>query len=115
MRETFGQVPRRGRETLAEREIVVTAPERVQLVVTSLVPLEWSQNKDEVGAEATEWLADTDRRILEIHRTWDRVGSPWAVENDRFSDGIGLAESEKSVALFRSQEGVFRFNDPLDG
>lgn len=26
----------------------------------------------------------------------------WAVENHRFPDGIGLAESEKSVALFRS-------------
>ncbi len=67
-------------------EIVVTAPERVQLVVTSLVLLEWSQNKDEVGAEATEWLADTDRRILEIHRTWDRVGSPLPAPAPKYDD-----------------------------
>jgi hypothetical protein len=57
-------------------EVVVTAPESMQLVVTSLVVLEWSQNKDEVGNEAAEWLTETDRRILEIHKTWDGVGSP---------------------------------------
>lgn len=51
-------------------EIVDTAPERVQLVVTSLVVLEWSQNKDEVGEEAAAWLAETDRRILDIHKCW---------------------------------------------
>ena len=48
-------------------EIGITDPDRVQLVVTSLVVLEWNQNKDQVRQEMTTWLAKTDRRILDIH------------------------------------------------
>jgi hypothetical protein len=57
-------------------EIVITDPTRVQLVVTSLVVLEWGQNKDQVGQELTTWLAETDKRLIDIHKTWDRVGIP---------------------------------------
>jgi hypothetical protein len=57
-------------------EFVITDPDQVQLVVTSLVVLEWGQNKDIVRQEMTDWLTETDQRIVEIHRTWDRVGSP---------------------------------------
>jgi hypothetical protein len=57
-------------------EIVITDPNRVQLVVTSLVVLEWNQNKEQVRAEITTWLDETDRRILDIHKAWDRVGMP---------------------------------------
>jgi PIN domain len=57
-------------------EMVITDPNRVQLVVTSLVVIEWNQNKDQVREEMTTWLADTDRRIIDIHKTWDRVGIP---------------------------------------
>jgi PIN domain len=57
-------------------EIVITDPNRVQLVVTSLVVLEWNQNKEQVREEMTNWLAETDRRIIDIHKAWDRVGIP---------------------------------------
>ncbi len=57
-------------------EIVITDPNRVQLVVTSLVVLEWGQNKDQVRQEMTTWLAETDKRLIDIHKTWDRVGIP---------------------------------------
>src|SRR5271157_3698808 len=67
-------------------EIVVTDPDRVQLVVTSLVVIEWGQNKDQVRQEMTVWIIETDRRILEIHRTWDRVGSPLLTQAPTYLD-----------------------------
>jgi hypothetical protein len=57
-------------------ELVITDPDQLQLVITSLVVLEWDQNKDIVRQEMTDWLAETDQRIVEIHRSWDRAGSP---------------------------------------
>ena len=63
-------------QTRALSEKVTLDPNRVQLVVTSLVVLEWNQNKDQVREEMTTWLAETDKRINDIHNTWDRVGTP---------------------------------------
>lgn len=80
-----GQTDRIG-ECRRLSEIVVTTPASVQLVVTSLVVLEWSQNKGEVGEEVTQWLAETDRRILEIHKSWDGVGSPLPVVAPTYVD-----------------------------
>ncbi|MGO9597298.1 MAG: PIN domain-containing protein [Isosphaeraceae bacterium] len=57
-------------------EIVINDPNLVQLVMTSLVVLEWEQNKDQVRQEMRNWLAETDKRLIEIHKTWDRVGKP---------------------------------------
>ena len=67
-------------------EIVVTNPDRVQLVVTSLVVIEWGQNKDQVREEMTDWITETDRRILEIHKTWDRVGFPLTTQAPTYLD-----------------------------
>jgi hypothetical protein len=67
-------------------EIVVTDPDRVQLVVTSLVVIEWGQNKDQVRQEMTDWIIESDRRVLEIHRTWDRVGSPVMTQAPTYMD-----------------------------
>jgi len=57
-------------------EIVVTAPERVQLVVTSLAIREWHQRRDGVREEATKWLKTLDRQIVEVHKAWERLGQP---------------------------------------
>jgi PIN domain len=57
-------------------EVIATTPERVQLVVTSLVLREWKQRRDEVRAEATKWLQNLDRQIVEVHRAWERLGHP---------------------------------------
>ena len=67
-------------------EIVVTDPDRVQLIVTSLVVIEWGQNKEQVRQEMAEWITDTDRRILEIHKTCDRVGSPLLTQAPTYED-----------------------------
>ena len=67
-------------------EIVVTDPDRVQIVVTSLVVIEWGQNKDQVRQEMTDWIIETDRRVLEIHRIWDRVGSPLMTQAPTYLD-----------------------------
>jgi hypothetical protein len=80
-------------------EIIVTAPDRVQLVVTSLVLREWVQRRSEIRDEATQWLAETDRRIQEIHRAWERLGQPLpahalAYNDPRLVDELtSLAES----------------------
>jgi hypothetical protein len=63
-------------QTRALSEKVTLDPNRVQLVVTSLVVVEWNQNRDQVRQEMTTWLAETDRRIINIHEAWDRVGIP---------------------------------------
>jgi hypothetical protein len=67
-------------------DILVTTPDRIQLVVTSLVLREWIQRKDEVRDEATKWLASTDRQILEIHRAWERLGRPLATPRPAYHD-----------------------------
>ncbi len=67
-------------------EIVLTTPDRVQLVVTSLVLREWIQRKGEVRDEATKWLTNTDRQILEIHGAWERLGRPLASPRPTYHD-----------------------------
>jgi hypothetical protein len=67
-------------------EIIVPKSKRVQLVVTSLVVREWFQNKGEVGKEAAKWLTETDRFILDIHKSWDGVGQPLATQAPTYFD-----------------------------
>ena len=67
-------------------DILVTTPDRMQLVVTSLVLREWGQRRDEVRDEVTKWLAHTDRQILEIHRAWERLGRPLATPRFTYHD-----------------------------
>ena len=55
-------------QTRALSEKVTLDPGRVQLVVTSLVVVEWNQNKDQVRQEMTTWLSDcTFRDSLHSH------------------------------------------------
>jgi hypothetical protein len=67
-------------------DILVTTPDQIQLVVTSLVLREWHQRKDEVRDEARKWLINTDKHILEIHRAWERLGRPLANTRPTYDD-----------------------------
>ncbi len=67
-------------------DILVTTPDRIQLVVTSLVLREWVQRRDDVRDEVTKWLAYTDRQIFEIHRAWERLGRPLATPRFTYHD-----------------------------
>jgi len=97
-------------------EILVTTPGRVQLVVTSLVLREWVQRRDEVREEATKWLQNTDRQILEVHRAWERLGRPLATVRptyytpDLVNELTNLAKSllRGSVVLKENTECVMR-------
>ena len=67
-------------------EILVATPDRIQLVVTSLVLREWIQRRDEVRDEATKWLVNTDKQILEIHSTWERLDRPLTTPRPTYYD-----------------------------
>jgi hypothetical protein len=67
-------------------EIVINDPRLVQLVVTSLVVLEWEQNKDQVRQEMTKWLAETDKRLIDIHQTFALVGTPKPTQAPSYCD-----------------------------
>ena len=57
-------------------EFLAVTPDRVQVLITSLVALEWKQNVVTVKAETAKWLTETDGRVTEIYRAWDRIGKP---------------------------------------
>jgi hypothetical protein len=51
-------------------------PERVQVVVSYLVPVEWAQNHATVLADVDHKMRRVDEEINEIHLAWERAGSP---------------------------------------
>ncbi|WP_165220505.1 hypothetical protein [Aquisphaera insulae] len=59
-------------------DILVNTPDRLRLIVTSLVVWEWLQRREEVRNELEKWLRKTDDQIPEIHRSWERLGRPLA-------------------------------------
>ena len=61
---------RRLLDTLALR------PDRVQLVVSYLVPVEWAQNQATVIADVERKTRHVDEDIAEIHPAWQHAGSP---------------------------------------
>jgi hypothetical protein len=61
---------RRLLDTLALR------PDRVQLVVSYLVPVEWAQNQATVVADVEHKTRRLDDDITEIHLAWQYAGSP---------------------------------------
>ena len=44
----------------------------------------------------TDWIIETDRRILEIHKTYDRVGSPLLTQA-RLTKTLRLIDSLTSL------------------
>src|SRR6266516_1343158 len=46
------------------------SPDRVQLVISYLVPLEWAQNQANVLADVERKTRTVDEDIAEIHRAW---------------------------------------------
>lgn len=97
-------------------DIVITAPNALQIVVTSLVMREWRQNREQVLKEAADWLEDTDKRILGIHRAWEKLGRPLQTLRPTYNqpdlvEGLKrLAESllRSSVALREDSACVAR-------
>ena len=61
---------RRLLDTLALR------PDRVQVVVTYLVPVEWAQNQTTVIDEVERKTRRVDEDITEIHLAWQHAGPP---------------------------------------
>ena len=84
-------------------EIVVTDPNRVQIVVNSLVVHEWNQNKDEVEQEMKKWIIATDNRIQEIHKTHEQIGSPLQTQAPTYDDPLLIdAFTSRSESLLGS-------------
>jgi len=78
-------------------QTIATTPDRLQVVVTSLVLREWAQGVEEVQQEASRWLAATDERISDIHRAWERIGKPLANAAPVYG-GAGLVEELTDLA-----------------
>ena len=51
-------------------------PDRLQLVVSYLVPVEWAQNQVSVLADVEHKTRRVDEEIAEIHLAWQHAGSP---------------------------------------
>jgi hypothetical protein len=64
-------------------------PERVQLVVSYLVPIEWAQNHATVLADVEHKTRRVDEDLAEIHRAWQHVGSPLPGPSPSYA-GAGL-------------------------
>jgi hypothetical protein len=67
-------------------DVVVTTPERVQLVVNELIHWEWNQRKDDVKNEAMTWLVETDKQIAQIHRAREELLKPLPFEAKTYTD-----------------------------
>src|SRR5260370_22550332 len=57
-------------------QTIATAPDRLQIVITSLIRIEWTQNHSDVLKETRQELPDLDKRIIRLHATWASLGSP---------------------------------------
>ncbi len=87
-------------------QTVATAPDRLQIVITSLTRIEWTQNHSDVLIkETSQELSDLDKCISRVHATWDSLGSPLPNRAPRYHDPSlpqklkGLAESLLSIAM----------------
>lgn len=67
-------------------QVLLTTPDRLQLVVTELVGHEWGQRKDEVIKDAQKWLKETDRHIKQVHRAWEELDKPLAHRAPKYFD-----------------------------
>ncbi|MDB5310831.1 MAG: hypothetical protein JWO38_5033 [Gemmataceae bacterium] len=67
-------------------DVVVTTPERVQLVVNDLIDWEWNQRRDDVKNEAMTWLVETDKQIAQIHRAREELLKPLPFEAKTYTD-----------------------------
>jgi hypothetical protein len=57
-------------------DTLVVRPDRVQLAVTYLVPVEWAQNQATVIDEVERKTRRVDEDIAEIHLAWQHAGPP---------------------------------------
>lgn len=79
-------------------QTIATAPDRLQIVITSLVLIEWTQNHPDVLVKETrQELSDLDKRISRVHATWDSLGRPLPNRAPRYHDPQ-LPENLKSLA-----------------
>jgi hypothetical protein len=73
-------------------ETIATAPDRLQIVITSLIRIEWTQNHPDVlSKETTRELSDLDKRISRVHAIWNSLGSPLPNRAPRYHEPSLLA------------------------
>jgi PIN domain-containing protein len=79
-------------------QTIATAPDRLQIVITSLIRIEWMQkHSDVLNKETRQDLSDLDKRISTVHATWDSLGSPLPNRAPKYHDP-SLPENLKSLA-----------------
>ncbi len=82
---------RRLLDTLALR------PDRVQLAVTYLVPVEWTQNQATVIDEVERKTRRVDEDVAEIHLAWQHAGLPLSGPSPNYAGG-GLPAALAALA-----------------
>jgi hypothetical protein len=60
------------------RTFLAATPDRLQVILTELVPHEWGQNIAEVQQKAERFLIQADEDSLLVHGIWSHLGSPLA-------------------------------------
>jgi hypothetical protein len=64
-------------EALARIHTFLAAnPDRLQVVITDLVPHEWGQNIADVQQKASQFLDQTDQDSALVHGAWSHLGRP---------------------------------------
>jgi hypothetical protein len=72
-------------------------PDRVQLVVSYLVPVEWAQNQATVLADVEHKTRRVDEDIAEVHLAWQHVGVPLPDPSPTYA-GSGLPAALAALA-----------------
>ncbi len=72
-------------------------PERAQLVVSYLVPVEWAQNQATVLDDVERKTRRVDEDIAEMHRAWQHAGAPLSSLPPSYS-GAGLPAALAALA-----------------
>jgi hypothetical protein len=62
-------------------------PDRVQLIVSYLVPIEWAQNPASVIDEVEHKIRRVDEDIAEIHVAWEHAGPPFPGSPPSYAGG----------------------------